>query len=119
MKKKDESGVESTYLIKEVLWLLSVLLASASEECCEVVAVNKFLMDQLALLATNGDYQIKKEALVVIYNLCENHDHKFLPRVLNHDVVPAFSSVLNNYSMQFTDAYTLQVAISFFGLLCE
>jgi len=62
-------------------------------------------------------YQIKKEAMVAVYNMCENHQSKFLQKVMQFNPLKSYIDILNNYYN--CDPYLLQVAISFCSLICE
>jgi len=74
-------------------------------------------MEQIIVLAGSQDYLVKKEALVTLYNLCENHNNKYLSKVMSKDPSPAFFGVLKNYFS--CDPYLLKIAISYCSLLCE
>ncbi|CDW78857.1 importin subunit alpha-2-like [Stylonychia lemnae] len=102
---------------KECLWVLSNILAGPSEHNFEFILENKNLLEQIIHIASSQDYQVKKEALVTLYNLCENHQNRYLQKVMSKNPSQAFFQVLQNY---FTcDPYLLKVSISFCSLICE
>lgn len=68
---------------KETLWILGNLLGGPSEQICEIVLETQGLLDRiLELCSQQTDYHVRSEALVALYNLCENHNSKYLPRVI-------------------------------------
>lgn len=60
---------------------------------------------------------MKKEAMVTVYNMCENHQSKFLQKVMQFNPLKSYIDILNNYYN--CDPYLLQVGISFLSLICE
>lgn len=62
--------------------MLSNILGGPSEHNFEFILDNRNLLDQIIELANSTDYQVKKEALITLYNLCENHNNKYLPKVM-------------------------------------
>jgi len=55
---------------------------------------------------------------VAVYNLCENHNNKYLGRVMQRNNPElGFFEVLRNYHL--FDPYHLKVAVSFCSLICE
>lgn len=60
---------------------------------------------------------MRTEALVCLYNLCENHSNKYLPIVIAKHPETVFIDVLQNYETH--DPYTLKIALSFLSLICE
>ena len=100
------------------MWLLSNILGTMSEQNFEILVENKTLVDCVCEHAlTSTDYSVRKEALVAIYNMCENHNSKYMPRIMPRNPQEAFFSMLSR--CETCDPYTLQVAISFCTLLCE
>eukprot|EP00347_Sterkiella_histriomuscorum_P013623 403364010 len=108
---------EITLYKKECLWVLSNILAGPSEHNFEFILENKNLLQQIINLAKSQDYLVKKEALVTLYNLCENHENRYLQKVMQKDPSSAFFSVLKNYFS--SDPYLLKIAISYCSLICE
>ena len=108
---------ESNAYKKECLWVLSNILGGPSEDNFEFILENKNLLQQIVKLSSCNDYQVRKEALVTLYNLCENHNNKYLSKVLQQDPSQAFFSVLQHY--QDYDPYMLKIAISYCSLICE
>ncbi|TNV80522.1 hypothetical protein FGO68_gene17177 [Halteria grandinella] len=103
---------------KECLWLLSNILGTTSEQNFEIMVENKVLVDCVCSLANSStDYGVRKEALVTIYNMCENYQSKYLPRIMPRNPQEAFFTMLNHYET--CDPYTLQVVVSFCTLICE
>lgn len=74
--------MDKTSFKKECLWVLSNILGGPSEHNFEIILENKSLIDLIIAHANSQEYQIKKEALVVLYNLCENHCNKYMPKVM-------------------------------------
>lgn len=58
------------------------MLAGPSEHAFEILLDNKNLLEQIIVLAKHPEYQVKSEALICLYNLCENHQNKYLPKVM-------------------------------------
>lgn len=63
---------------KDCLWVLSNILGGPSEHPFEFLIDNKTLLNCLVQLGQHPEYAIKKEALICMYNLCENHGNKYL-----------------------------------------
>ena len=63
------------------------------------------------LALNNSDYSVRKEALVILYNLCENHSNKYLGRVMHYTPQQAFFNVLSRYDL--CEPYLIKIAISF------
>lgn len=99
------------------MWLLSNILGGASRESFEILLENKHLVDKVCEIALSREYALKKEALVVIYNMCENHGSAYMQKVMARNPQQAFFEAIHNY--QGFDPYTLKVAISFCSLACE
>ncbi len=75
-------------------------------------------MDRLIELAhPESDYQVRKEAFVTLYNLCENHNSKYLMKVMSKHPEAPFFEALRHFEI--FDAYTLKIIISFISLVCE
>jgi len=68
---------------KECLWVLSNILGGPSVHNFEIILDNKNLLCLIVEHAFALDISIKQEALVVLYNLCANHDHKYMNKVIN------------------------------------
>lgn len=102
---------------KECLWVLSNILGGPSEHNFDIILENKGLLDLIVAHAHSHDYQTKKEALVVLYNLCENHQNRYMVKVMGSDPAPAFFGVLKNYFS--CDPYLLKLAISFCSVYCQ
>lgn len=115
----DSDDMTSTIYRKESLWLLSNILGGASRESFEILLENKHLVDKVCEIAVSREtgYPVKKEALVVIYNMCENHGSSYMQKVMARNPQQAFFDTILNY--QAFDPYTLKVAISFCSLACE
>ena len=115
----DSQDMTSSIARKECLWLLSNILGGASRESFEILIENKHLVDKVCEIAVSREtaYALKKEALVVIYNMCENHGSAYMQKVMARNPQQAFFDTLLNY--QVFDPYTLKVAISFCSLACE
>ncbi len=96
--------------------MLSNILGGPSDHNFEIILENKSLLDLIIAHAYSQDYQVKKEALVVLYNLCENHQNRYMAKVMVSDPAPAFFGVLKNYFS--CDPYLLKLAISFCSLFC-
>ncbi len=68
---------------KEALWVLGNLLGGQSEQICEIIIHNKDLFKRIMELSSQQvDFSVRTEALVCIYNICENHKSKYLPMVI-------------------------------------
>lgn len=68
------------------------------------------------LALNNSDYSVRKEALVILYNLCENHSNKYLGRVMHYSPQQAFFNVLSRYDL--CEPYLIKIAISFCSIIC-
>lgn len=81
---RDGSRAQGNIYKKECLWVLSNLLGESSQENFEILLENKALVDRVCEIASSKevDSSVKKEALVVIYNMCENHGNKYLNKVM-------------------------------------
>ncbi len=116
-----KASFESSEIIyqKESLWLLSNILGCDSEQNFEIILENKSLIEKISELAhLSPDFQVRREALVCLYNLCENFNSKYLGKVMQKgNPSSAFFDVISNYMAY--DPYTVMVAISFCSLICE
>ena len=72
---------------KEMLWLLSIVYASASEL--------EIFYDQILKNVSSLDYSVKSEALICLYNICENHNSKSLRS--DEILFEAFISVVTDH----------------------
>ena len=63
------------------------------------------------------EYQVRKEALVALYNLCENHNSKYMMQVMDKHPESAFFEAIRRYEIY--DAFTLKIIVSFISLACE
>lgn len=103
---------------KESLWVLGNLLGGESEQACEIVIHTKNVFERIIeLCSQQTDFQVRTQALVCLYNLCENHQNKYLPIVIAKHPETVFIDVLQNYETH--DPYTLKIALSFLSLICE
>ena len=92
---------------KEFLWLLSIIYASATEL--------EIFHDQILKNVQSMDYSVKSEALICLYNICENHGSKNL---LNDEkLFEAYISVVTDFKSN--SPYILQIGLSFCSLIAE
>ena len=113
----DGSSTGNVYK-KECLWVLSNILGLHSEANFEIIMSTNGLVERLINLAgPDSEYHVRKEALVAVYNLCENHNSKYLDKImLKHPEAPFFEALRR---FETYDAYSLKIIISFVLLVCE
>lgn len=92
-------------------------MGGTSEHNFEFIVENKDLLERLVQLCDHESYMIRKEAMVTIYNLCENHNSKYLSKVIAKDPTIPFYKVLQNYDK--CDPYLIKIALSYCCLICE
>ena len=93
-------------------------MGGQSEQICEIIIHTKNLFKRILELSSQAtDFSVRTEALVCLYNICENHNSKYLPLVISYHPESVFIDVLQNY--QNHDPYTLKISISFLSLICE
>jgi hypothetical protein len=95
----------SSVFKKEVFFILSNVFASKHVENAEFITESSSLLNQICLIALKSDYPVRKEALVALFNLGENHNSQFLSKLLQEGALEAFTSVLTSY--QHWDPYHL------------
>lgn len=113
----DGSSTGNVYK-SECLWVLSNILGLHSEANFEIIMSTSGLVERLIHLAgPDSEYHVRKEALIAVYNLCENHNSKYLDKIMvKHPEAPFFEA-LRRY--QTYDPYSLKIIISFVLLVCE
>jgi hypothetical protein len=92
---------------KDLLWLLSIIYASATELFV--------FYDQILANTNSQDYSVKSEALICLYNICENHSSKNLRN--DERLFEVYVSVVRDFKAN--SPYILQIAISFCSLIAE
>jgi hypothetical protein len=87
-------------LTKEAAWIFSSI-AAGSPEHAKFILDSTDLMDEIMkLLNPIYDIEIRKEAAIIIYNLSQNCDQKYMQLILEKKPIPGFLEFLQPYSIQ-------------------